>query len=143
MSKVQIYFDEKDQASYKQKAQKIIQWLQEKKAREIICLDLIKYRVLTEAAIILSAANKRHAQTLSDWLLEKLKENKMEFLGIEGYENGTWILIDCNEVVIHVFQQDYRTLYNLEGLWREAPRFYEQNKQDESGLDPAMKSTKE
>jgi ribosome-associated protein len=85
-------------------------------------VDIQAMNSVTDGVIVASAANVRHAQALTDWLMEKLSENKIELLGIEGYRSGTWVLIDCNDIVVHIFQKDYRQFYNLEGLWRDAGR---------------------
>lgn len=107
---------------YKEKTYAIVSWLNEKKAEEVVALDISQMNAVSEAIIIVSATNVPHAQTLADWTMEKLGESKWEFLGMEGYNYGKWILLDCNEVLVHIFQQEYRDFYNLEGLWKEAPR---------------------
>ena len=109
-------------SAYKEKVFALLQWLYEKKAEDVVALDISQMNAVSEAIIIVSATNVPHAQTLADWTMEKLGESKWEFLGMEGYNYGNWILLDCNEVLIHIFQQEYRDFYNLEGLWKEAPR---------------------
>jgi ribosome-associated protein len=109
---------------FRQKAGAVIEWLDEKQARDIVALDVRSLNEMTEAVIIASGINQRHVQSLADWILEKLSESSMEFLGMEGYRGGTWILLDCNDLVVHIFQQEYREFYNLEGLWAEAPRIH-------------------
>ena len=88
----------------------------------MVALDIKSMNSVTDGVILASAANIRHAQALTDWLMEKLSENRIELLGVEGYRSGTWVLIDCNDIVVHIFQKDYRQFYNLEGLWRDAGR---------------------
>lgn len=107
---------------YIHKVRMIVNLMEEKQARNTIALDMHEKNSLTEALIIVSAVNYRHAQALADWLLEKFSENSIEFLGLEGYHPGSWILIDCNDIVIHIFQQEFRDFYNIEGLWSESPR---------------------
>lgn len=109
---------------FKNKIEQIVHWLLEKQAKNIVGLDVSKLNAVTEGMIVVSANNVPHAQALADWLLKKFAENKIEFLGMEGYQTGTWILIDCNEVIVHIFQKDYREFYNLEGLWIEAPKLF-------------------
>ncbi len=109
---------------FKQKIEHIIHWLLEKQAEDIVGLDVSGVNAVTEGMIIVSANNIPHAQALADWLLKKFAENKIEFLGMEGYQTGTWILIDCNDLIMHIFQKDYRKFYNLEGLWIEAPKLF-------------------
>ncbi len=107
---------------YMEKTSAIVSWLSEKKAEDVIALDISQMNAVSEAIIIVSATNVPHAQTLADWTMEKLGESSWDFLGVEGYNYGNWILLDCNEVLVHIFQQEYRDFYKLEGLWKEAPR---------------------
>jgi ribosome-associated protein len=65
----------------------------------------------------MSATSDRHARALADYMIEKTKENKIRPLGIEGYDGGQWILVDFCDVIVHVFQEDLRDYYDLDGLW--------------------------
>ncbi len=107
---------------YRDTVKRMLGWLQEKQAEDMVALDIKSMNSVTDGVILASAANVRHAQALTDWLMEKLSENRIELLGVEGYRSGTWVLIDCNDIVVHIFQKDYRQFYNLEGLWRDAGR---------------------
>jgi ribosome-associated protein len=109
-------------ASIRHKSGMITEWLREKQAEDVLSLDVGEINSCTEAMVIVSAQNMRHAQALADWALAKFSENGMEVLGVEGYQPGSWILLDGNDVVLHIFQTEYRAFYNLDGLWREAPR---------------------
>ncbi len=111
-----------ESSDYINKVRTIVNWMEEKQAKNAVALDMHENNSLTEALIIVSAFNYRHAQALADWLLKKFADNSIEFLGLEGYHPGSWILIDCNDVVIHIFQQEFRDFYNIEGLWSETPR---------------------
>jgi ribosome-associated protein len=113
---------ERTDTDYRTTVKRMLGWLQEKQAEDMVALDIQAMNSVTDGVIVASAANVRHAQALTDWLMEKLSENKIELLGIEGYRSGTWVLIDCNDIVVHIFQKDYRQFYNLEGLWRDAGR---------------------
>ena len=106
---------------YKSKLRMLLEWLEEKQAEEPLALDVSGINSVTEGLIVASAANVRHAQALADWILERLTEHHLEFLGMEGYRQGRWILIDCNDVLVNIFQQEERRFYNLEGLWSDAP----------------------
>ena len=59
----------------------------------------------------------RHAQGLADHILEEAGRANYEFLHMEGYQNGAWILLDFNDVIVNIFQKDARLLYKIEGLW--------------------------
>ncbi len=113
---------EESEAEFRRKSGRIVEWLREKQAEDVLSLDVREINSCTEAMVIVSAQNMRHAQALADWVLAKFSENGMEVLGLEGYHPGYWILVDGNDVVLHIFQTEYRAFYNLDGLWREAPR---------------------
>lgn len=108
--------------TFRERALEISGWLEEKQARDIVALDVAGINAITDAVVIVSATSWRHAQTLADWVLERCGRSGYELLGREGYDSGTWLLIDLNDIVVHIFLQDYREFYNLEGLWRDAAR---------------------
>ena len=109
------------QAAAVEKAAVIADWLDEHKARDLVMLDLAGKSSLTDVAIIASASSVRQAQSLAEGLLALCREQNFEFFHIEGQTSGQWVLVDLNDVVVHVFQNESRELYNLEGLWRDAP----------------------
>ncbi len=76
---------------------------------------------LADAFIIVTATSRRHAQGLAEGLLRLCKERSHEFLRMEGFDAAQWILIDCNDVIIHIFQDETRALYRLEDLCQHAP----------------------
>ena len=92
-------------------------WLKDKKARALFILDLSGQGAFTEGMVLVSATSVRHAQGLADHILEEAGRANYEFLHMEGYQNGAWILLDFNDVVVNIFQKDARRLYNIEGLW--------------------------
>ncbi|MDZ7759740.1 MAG: ribosome silencing factor [Desulfovermiculus sp.] len=108
--------------TYQDKVKSVVHWLAEKKAKDIVALDVKAMNSLTEAVLIVSASTIRHAQALADGLMQHFGEQGFEVLGMEGYQMGTWILIDGNDVVIHIFQEQARSFYHLESLWTGAPR---------------------
>ena len=99
------------------KTLEIAERLLEKKADRLVAFDLDGLGTPVEAAIVVTAGSVRHAQGLADYVLDYCKQMRYEFLHMEGYQNGTWILLDFNDVVINIFQADARLLYNIEGLW--------------------------
>lgn len=107
----------------RQKADVILPWLDEHKARDLVAFDLAGSHPLTDVIIIASASSARHARSLADSLLELCGRERYEFLRLEGYEGGLWILADLNDIVVHIFQEPARELYQLESLWRGAESF--------------------
>lgn len=70
--------------------------------------------------IICSGASRRHVMALAQHLEEELARAGVKPLGVEGLQDGHWILLDFNDVVMHIFLQPMREFYDLEGLWAEA-----------------------
>lgn len=96
--------------------------LDEKQGEEIVLLDVTGVCPIAEQIIMVTAKGQRHAQALSDALLHLAKEQNIASLGQEGYQTGTWILLDFNDIIVHIFQEDLRGFYNIEGLWSEGKR---------------------
>ncbi len=72
--------------------------------------------------LICSGASKRQVLALADYVREALAQAGVKPLGVEGLEEGLWVLLDFNTLVIHLFFQPLREFYNLEDLWADAPR---------------------
>lgn len=92
-------------------------WLEEHKALNVESIDLAGQGAFTDALLIASATSVRHAQSLADGLSALCSEQNFEYLRMEGYTVGQWILVDCNDIVINIFQESVRELYKLEALW--------------------------
>lgn len=106
--------------SLQDKVELVCGWLDEKQGGEIVALDVAGLCSITEAIVVVSARSIKQAQALADHVLECCKAESVEFLGMEGFKSGDWILVDLNDVIIHVFQEDVRGFYNIEGMWSEA-----------------------
>uniref|UniRef100_A0A7C4AAN5 Ribosomal silencing factor RsfS n=1 Tax=Fundidesulfovibrio putealis TaxID=270496 RepID=A0A7C4AAN5_9BACT len=102
-----------------EKVRLVATWLGEKKARDITALDVSSVCSVTEAMVIATATNMRQAQALADHVLAKCAEEKVRMLGMDGYKTGQWILVDLNDVLVHIFMEEARQFYNIEGLWAE------------------------
>ena len=107
----------------KDKISQYVTWLAEKKGTAIQALDVRGLSPLTESMIFVTARSARHAQALADELMQRLGEKNWKLLGVEGLRNGQWVLVDCNDVIVHIFQEEVRSLYNVEGLYAKAPAF--------------------
>ena len=101
------------------KAVVVAGWLAEKKAKDVLALDVMPFNPVCEAMVVASAVSARQARALADHVLEQCGANSYSYLGMEGYRNGQWVLLDLNDVMVHIFQEDVRPFYNLEGLWSE------------------------
>jgi ribosome-associated protein len=103
-----------------EKAAIVAQWLDEHKAHDIVTLDLAGKAPLTDVALIATVSSVRQGQSLADGVLALCKEQNFEFFHVEGQTTGQWILVDLNDVVVHLFMAEARELYNIEALWRTA-----------------------
>ena len=92
--------------------------LDEVKGQDIVVIDLTKKTDFTDAFVVVTGTSTRHAQALADRLVENIKKAGTPILGTEGKSDGTWILIDLGQVVVHIMQTETRQAYNLEGLWK-------------------------
>ena len=92
----------------------------ERKAADILSMDLSKLSLVCDYFLLLSTNNKRHCQAIADFLREELTKAGETPLRVEGYHEGGWILLDCGSVVVHVFHEEERRYYNLERLWGDA-----------------------
>lgn len=100
-------------------AKKIIKIAHGKKADDIVLLDLKKLSSMTDYFVICSAGSDVQAKVIADAVLDGLGKTAGH---VEGYEGGRWILIDCFDVVAHIFRPEAREFYGLERLWGDAPR---------------------
>ena len=94
----------------------------EKKALEPVVLDLREIASFTDYFVIVSGANERQVQAISDEVYETLKKSGHAAARVEGYKTAEWILLDYGDFIMHVFEQKARKFYDLERLWRESKR---------------------
>ncbi len=105
-----------------EKARIVADWLDAKQGRDIIIMDVAAMSSVTDMTLVVSARGVKHAKALADHVLAMAAENEIEFLRMEGHRTGEWILLDLNDVLVHVFLDELREFYNIEGMWSEAPR---------------------
>ena len=94
----------------------------EKKAINIVGLDLREIASFTDFFVIASGANERQVQAISDEVVETLKKAGRPVTRVEGYKTAEWILLDYGDFVMHIFNEKARAFYDLERLWRESKR---------------------
>ncbi len=104
--------------------ERIVECMQDKKARDIICLNLKKIDAsVTDYFIICHGTSKTQVDAIGQGVVEKVKqENLTSPYNKEGFENSEWILIDYVDVVVHIFLDSTRNFYQLEDLWADAER---------------------
>jgi ribosome-associated protein len=99
-----------------------LQAASDKKALELVLLDLREVATFTDYFIITSGANARQVQAIADGVVEQLKLKKTRPARIEGYSGAEWVLVDYGDFIVHVFEDKARRFYDLERLWRDAAR---------------------
>lgn len=93
-----------------------------KKAQNIIVLDLKNLTSFTDTFIICSGRSTRQTAAIAEHIQRELKKIGIKPVSVEGKTSGHWILMDYGHVIIHIFYDDTRKFYNLEGLWNDARR---------------------
>lgn len=95
------------------------QALDDKKAEDIRIIDISDVSVIADYFIIANGTNQNHVQALVDNVQEALFKAGYETDKIEGYRTGSWVLLDYNDIIIHVFSKEDRLFYDLERIWRD------------------------
>lgn len=95
----------------------------DKKGEGVSILDLRGYSSITDFFIICEGSSSTQVSAISDNIGKVLRDSGMKHFSVEGRENAQWILLDCDNVVIHVFQSEIRKYYALDDLWIDARKF--------------------
>lgn len=93
--------------------------LQDKKGEDIRVIDISGVTVIADYFIIASGSNPNQVQALVDNVEEQMYKAGYDDPRLEGYNTASWVLLDYNDVIVHVFSQDDRLFYDLERIWRD------------------------
>lgn len=99
-----------------------VQAAQERKALDLSLLDLQGVSSFTDFFLICTGTSTRHTQAICDGIVERLKKSGLTPAHVEGYSQAEWILVDYLSFVVHIFLERTRLFYDLERLWKHAPR---------------------
>lgn len=94
----------------------------DKKATDPVILHVEKLTSYTDFFVVASAPSERQVAAVASHVEEQLKKAGFRTLGVEGKSTGNWVLLDYGDFVIHVFLDDARSYYDIEGFWSDAPR---------------------
>ena len=97
----------------------VIDTLDLNKAQDIVTIDLKDKSSMADYMIIASGTSSRHIQSLSEQVLEKLKDSGVKNSKIEGKESNEWKLVDGIDLIVHIFHPEKRKFYELEKIWSE------------------------
>jgi ribosome-associated protein len=94
----------------------------EKKALDLRILQITELSSLADYLVIATGTSDRHVQAIAEAVrVEQKQNNATSPLAVEGLDDGRWVLLDYGDVMVHIFQDEVRKFYDLEGLWIEAP----------------------
>ena len=93
-----------------------------KKGENIVILDVRERTSIADYFIIVSAQSHRQVTSMADHIYSFLRDRKLKPLGMEGVQEGLWALLDYGDVIIHIFYDEMRAFYDIDGLWNDAPR---------------------
>lgn len=92
------------------------------KAEDLVVLDVQGLSSFTDYFVIMTGRSTRHVQGLAGAIDSELSAKRVKAAHAEGLQEGLWVLLDLNEVVIHIFYHEQRKFYDLDGLWHDAKR---------------------
>ena len=96
--------------------------LDDKKAVDVTALSLASLSTLSDSFVIASGTSVPHVRALADEVRDKLSEQGVTPLRVEGYQSARWVLLDYGDVVVHIFNPEARSFYGLDRLWGDAQR---------------------
>jgi ribosome-associated protein len=91
------------------------------KALDVQVLDVRRLTTIMDVMIVATGTSDRHVRAIADRVIETVEARGVKPLGVEGAEQGEWVLVDLGDVVLHVMQREARALYQLEKLWEIRP----------------------
>jgi ribosome-associated protein len=104
-----------------EKARLVARAALDKGAEDVVVLDVRKLLAFADLFVIATGRSDRQVRAIADAVERTALEAGERALGVEGYDEGRWVLIDLGDVVVHVFQHEIRAHYDLERLWSDAP----------------------
>ncbi|MCR5396673.1 MAG: ribosome silencing factor [Lachnospiraceae bacterium] len=103
----------------KELAAKVFKALDDKKAEDVSVIDISEISVIADYFIVASANNQNHLMALQDAADEVMYKNGFHAKQVEGNRNSTWILLDYEDIIIHLFSAEDRLFYDLERIWKD------------------------
>ena len=94
--------------------------LDDDKAENVLTIPLKGKSVMADYMVVATGTSSRQVAAMAEHIEFKLKQNKVDVLGLEGLRQADWVLIDANDVIVHLFRPEVREFYGLERMWSDA-----------------------
>ena len=116
--------EKENREAHLERVRRIAEAARDRKASEILALDVREVTSIADTFLIMTGNSSRQVGAIGDGIQQLIQddEEEEEPLGVEGLNEGRWLLFDLNDVIVHVFLPEMRALYDLERLWHDAPR---------------------
>jgi ribosome-associated protein len=114
---------------------------EEKKAQDVVIMELNDLTDVADYFLIASGTSERHVKTIADNVEAGMKERGVKPYSVEGNRDGRWVIIDYQNVIVHIFLEQLRDLYDLESLWIEAKKFRIENEKKHLEVENEKKGT--
>jgi ribosome-associated protein len=108
------------------------------KAQDIVAIDVRNKSSITEYMVIATGTSTRHVKSIAGEVIREAKAAGIPPLGSEGEENAEWVLVDLNDIVVHVMLAEIRAFYNLEKLWETDSIKSDQQQSDDDDAQNAL-----
>jgi ribosome-associated protein len=115
--------------------------VEEKKAKDVVIMSLEDLTDITDYFLIASGTSERHVRTIADSVETGMKERGVKPYSVEGHREGRWVIIDYRNVIVHIFLEQLRELYDLESLWIEAKKYRLENEKKHLEVENEKKGT--
>ena len=114
---------------------------EEKKAKDVVIMKLEDLTDITDYFLVASGTSERHVKTIADRVEAGMKERDIKPYSVEGLRDGRWVIIDYQNIIVHIFLEQLRDLYDLESLWIEAKKFRIENEKKHLEVENEKKRT--
>ena len=114
---------------------------EEKKAKDVVIMELDDLTDIADYFLVASGTSERHVRTIADSVETGMKERGVKPYSVEGHRDGRWVIIDYQNVIVHIFLEQLRELYDLESLWIEAKKYRIENEKKHLEVENEKKGT--
>ena len=112
----------KDEGGSLEIVRRVVGACEDVKGKDIAILDVQRISDFADYFVVVSGRSDRQVQGITNRITEELSEAEVQPVSVEGYDDAQWVLMDCGDVVVHIFYEPVREFYDIESLWIRARR---------------------